>query len=273
MLDRRAVARDQRRPTAGRDDVDRPVRPPFGFHLLGDPGHEPADEVGVAEVDSRPHALDSRGSDRLLRPRNVDARQSRRPPRQGVGSDTDARGDGATEVSAIGVDGVARRCRAEVNDDRRDAVELSRRHGVHDPVGSDVARRLVEDRHVFDELRRHEERLDAEVLSAESREGSFERRHDRRDHDPFDRARVDALQVEERAGEDAELVDRARPVGGETPVGAKLFAVENPHQDLGIADVEGEEHGSIGLRNRSATGRLYSGVGSLHRRGHRCQRG
>ena len=52
----------------------------------------------------------------------------------------------------------------------------------------------------------------------------------------------------------APLVRRPVGIGGEPPVGLELVAAEQPHGDLGVADVEGQEHGrSYRVREASAS--------------------
>ena len=66
---------------------------------------------------------------------------------QRVEADLDAGEDGAAEVLAGRADGFDRVGGAEVDDDRRPAVEVVGADGVGDAVGADLARVVVQDRH------------------------------------------------------------------------------------------------------------------------------
>ena len=66
---------------------------------------------------------------------------------------------------------------------------------------------------------------------------AHENGHGRRKADP-----VDTLEVEQAAEEDAELVRRARALGGEPPVVDELASAIEAERGLRVADVDGEEH-------------------------------
>ena len=74
---------------------------------------------------------------------------------------------------------------------------------------------------------------------------AHENGHRRREADP-----VDALEVEQPAEEDAELVRRARPLGREPPVVDELAAAIEAERGLRVADVDGER--ASALVNQSA---------------------
>ena len=64
-----------------------------------------------------------------------------------------------------------------------------------------------------------------------------ERRHRRAEADAVDR-----VEVEQPGEEDAELVARAVPLGGDTPVLAELTVLEQPEDGLRVAGVYCKEH-------------------------------
>ena len=66
---------------------------------------------------------------------------------------------------------------------------------------------------------------------------AHENGHGRREADP-----VDALEVEQAAEEDAELVRGARALGGEPPVVDELASAIEAERGLRVADVDGEKH-------------------------------
>ncbi len=98
----------------------------------------------------------------------LDLAQGGGPAEQGLEADLDAGEDGAAEVLARRRDGVERGGRAEVDDDRRAAVEVVGGDGVGDAVGADLLRVLVEDRHAGLDAGLDDEGVEAEVAARSS---------------------------------------------------------------------------------------------------------
>ena len=125
------------------------------------------------------------------------------------------------EVLAGGGDGLEGRRRPKVDDDGRPAVEVEGPDGVGDPVGTDLARVLVEHGHAGLHARLDDERLPVEVALREASE---------RSGDPGDRrAQGHALHIGPpvEAVESQELLDHERVlVGGPFHVGRDPPVVE-----------------------------------------------
>jgi hypothetical protein len=72
--------------------------------------------------------------------------------------------------------------------------------------------------------------------------GGGELGHDGADDAGADVIGLEARLAEQRADEEAHLVDGAFRVGRDAPVLEELIALEEAHDDLGVADVEDEDH-------------------------------
>ena len=99
---------------------------------------EPVDLGGEAVQRAALDRLDRVLADDAAGLDELDLAQRRGPAEQRVEADLDAGEDGAAEVLALGADGLERRGRAEVDDDRRPAVEVEGADGVGDAVGADL---------------------------------------------------------------------------------------------------------------------------------------
>ena len=130
---------DQVGETAGRDDRG------VGIELAADRVNDPVHLAGEAVDETRTERGLRRLPDHRRRLGVVDLDESRGACEQRFHRDLDAWCEHAADVLAGRRDDVEVRRRAEVDDDRRGAVALLRRDGVHDPVRPDLARIVVED--------------------------------------------------------------------------------------------------------------------------------
>jgi hypothetical protein len=159
-----------------------------------------------------------------------------------VGGGAEARHDDAAEEASVGGDAVECRRRAEVHHDRVRVIELHRGQGVDDPIGAD-AQRFV---HVEPD---RERRVGIDLHARAARHpldaghhGQGDRGRDGRQADgPHLVGRVPRPE-EKPADGAAPFVGRAAGIGGEAPVRLELRAPEEPHGDLGVADVERQQH-------------------------------
>ena len=115
--------------------------------LLAQAADDPVDHRRVAEDHPGADRVDGRLADQRARLDEVDLRQRRGAVAQRLERDLDAREDHAAEVLALGRDDVVRDGGAEVDDHARPAELLVAGDRVHEPVGPDLARVVVADRH------------------------------------------------------------------------------------------------------------------------------
>ena len=148
---------------------------------------------------------------------------------------------------------------AEVDDDRRPAEEVEGGHRVGDAVGADLLRVVVEDRQPGLHARLDDERREAEVALRHAAQRARDPRHRRAQRDAVDVVVVpgEAVEAEELLEHEGVLVGGALDVGGDAPVvdedgvgeapvdvGVVGLEVVEADHGLGVADVEGEEHGA-----------------------------
>ncbi len=143
----------------------------------------------------------------------------------------------AADVLALGRDDVEVRRRPEVDDDDGRAVALLGGDGVHDPVRPDFARVVVADRDPGLHSRPDHEKRCVRPLAGEFLPLADEDGHGAREADP-----VDALEIEESGEEHAELIGRARALGGEPPVICELAVAVQAKRRLRVAHIDRKEH-------------------------------
>ncbi len=107
----------------------------------------------------------------VARAHDLDPRQLGRRLVERVGRDGEPGRDDAARVLAARGDHVEGGRGAEVDDDRALRPALVGGHRVDDPVGADLARVLVQDRHAGLDAGADDQRLDVEVPAAELLEG------------------------------------------------------------------------------------------------------
>ena len=115
LPDGAAAVDDQgRQPAGGHDQRCRPER---GDELGGDPGDQPVDQPGEPEHQPRLQRGDGVLPDRVRRHGELHRSQLRRPRREGLEADLDARRQRTAEELPVGADRVDVCGRAEVDDD------------------------------------------------------------------------------------------------------------------------------------------------------------
>ena len=120
----------------------------------------------------------------------------------------------------------------------RRAVALARGDRVRDPVGPDLARVVVADRHARRDAGPEHEQLDARPALGERLVLAHELRHrSSESDDPVERREVD-----ERAQHHRELVGRVRGIGADAELLGEALAVEQTEDGLRVADVDREQH-------------------------------
>ena len=128
----------------------------------------------------------------------------------------DSRANDAAQILRVGGDRVERNGGAEIHDDARPAVSMKRSHTVNDPVGSDLARIVVQDLQAGVRLVGHEHRLAIEILPRHGGQRGIERRNNARDDYAVDFREMQVAEREQIAEKNAPLirgliVHRAQP--------------------------------------------------------------
>ena len=196
--------------------------------------------------------------DHLRRLGDLDARQLGCLAQQRVEADPDAGHDHAAEILRLRRNAVEGGGRAEIHDDSAALEALEGRHRVHDAVGSDVARVIVDDAdpglgpgpdHQGHLAHRVTDRLGHHV---------GERRHDAGDDRGVDPARVRRPEREQLVQEHAVLVGGARVHRREAKGLDQLAARIQTEDDVGISDVDGEQHGRGAYHQGGRTRTLWT---------------
>ena len=227
-----------------------PASPPVAMtsvslaELVEQAPQDAVDRAREAVDDARADRVDGALADDGLRRQQVDRRQLRAARRQRRERDLDARHEHAAEEVALGADDVEVHRRAEVHADRRPAEALADRDGVGEPVGADLARVVVAQRHPGLQARADGEHRVAEVALAHREPLRLERRHRRGDDRRADVGEPDAAQLEQVAHRRAELVGGRLGHGREAPVLDEPAVAKRAEVRLGVADVDGEQHGA-----------------------------
>src|SRR3954471_5569933 len=239
------------------------------------------DRLAVAELRPQPpqdrvhlarEAVDDPAADRVdrgladqrARRREVDARELRGARVERLHRDLDTRRDDPAEVLAVGADRVIGERGPEVHDDARALDPVVGGHRVDEPVGPDLARVVVAQRHAGLDAGADDQRLVAQVAARHLLPLRRQLRHRAR----HDRARQvgepDAAQLEQVAKRGAELVGSRVPDRGKAPVLDELSPVKRSEVRLSVPDVHGQQH-RAGDYRRSRRRTLRSAV-----RGHRA---
>ncbi len=116
------------------------------------------------------------------------------------------------------------------------------RECVGDPVRADGEGLLNIQLHRKLGARVDHHRLPAEAHLARFRQHGGDRRHHGADRRPRGSLRRCDGVASDRANQDRELVGRPWSSGGDTPVRDELLALEDSDRDLGVADVEHDNH-------------------------------
>ena len=198
---------------------------------------------GVAVDDTRADRVDGVLADHAARRREVDLGQPRAALGERFERDLDAGHQRAAEVLALARRRRRRWWRCRSRRTREAAEALADRDRVDEPVGADLARVVVADRHAGPGAGADGEHLVAEVALGHRRPLGLELGHGRGDDRGVELVEPVAAQLEQVAQRGAELVGGRLAHGGKAPVLEQLLAVEGPEVGLGVADVDREQHG------------------------------
>jgi hypothetical protein len=252
-LDSRDLVGDDLGQSAGGDDPGR-------AHLLLEASDQPFNQPGVAVEDARLEGLDGVAADRRPGLGQFDPVEAGGPFEEGLGGDQQPGGDGAAQVVAVAVDGVEGGGGAEVDDDGRPAVAVVGGQGVGDAVGPDLLGVLIENADAGPDARADNQRLQAEVGPAEIGESGGKGRHHAADDHRPDRRQPQAVVGQDLVDQHGVLVGHALRGGGRPPGAHQPVLLIGAEDDVGVADVDGQQHGARIIaqalaRDLSGTGR------------------
>jgi hypothetical protein len=115
---------------------------------------------------------------------------------------------------------------------------LIRRHGIDNPIGADLGRVVVQDRHARVDAGFHGQRGQLEVAQRHRLHRAGERRDDRSQYDAVDCRFVDAAACEQPFDEQTHFVGSPLTDGGEPPAANEPRRIEHAKHDIRIADVD-----------------------------------
>ena len=185
--------------------------------VLADPFDDPVDLAGRAEDEARLDRLDGVLADHRRRRFELDAGEPRGALHQRCRGDLETGGDHSAEELAVLGDDVEVGAGAEVDHDRGAAEARVGRERIDDPVGSDLARIVGEDRDAGLRPRTHHQRLEREIPSGHLAELLRDVGHDRRDAQAGELLERQPSMLEQSAEDERELVRGALRLGGEPP--------------------------------------------------------
>ena len=123
-----------------------------------------------------------------------------------------------------------------------------------EPVRSHLSRARYPDRHRHVAGAGHHQRHPAAL--GHGRRGARQSRHHRRERDAGDVGQRSAVEAEQVVDQHLELVGRARGSGRRPPGGNDRLPGHKAEGQIGVADVEGEQHGPMIARLRARTRRV-----------------
>src|SRR6266511_3290929 len=219
---------------------------------LGDhPPDQRVDLPGEAEDDARLERLRGVLADHRARRDQLDPAELGGLADQRVGGDLDPRRDRHPQHLAPPRDRVEGGGGAEIDHHRRPPVQRVGGHRVGHPVGADLARVVGQDLQARPDPGLQHQRLEAAVSSGHVDHGLAEPRHHRGDdHAGGGGAEVHTLLRQEPAEQQGVLVGGALRHGRHPPVLDQLVAVEHADGDLGVADVQCQQHGGSSYQSR-----------------------
>src|SRR5918999_3276842 len=235
MVDRPAV-RDHHRGKPSRGDRRRAAQ------LVPDPIDDAVDLAGRPEHKSRLDRLHRVLPDHRRRSLQLDAGEAGGTLHQRGRRDLQAGGDHPTEELAVFGDDVEVRAGPEVDDDRRTTEARVGRERVDDPVRTDLARIVRQDRDTRLRARTDDQRLGREVTGGHLAELLGDVGDDRRHAQSGELLERQSPMLEESGEHERELVRGTLRLGGETPSVHQLGAVEDPEHCFRVADIGGEQH-------------------------------
>ena len=221
------------------------ARPPVAItgrigcaELVADAVDDRVDLAGEAVDEARLERRHGRLADHALGGAEGDLAEPRRAREERVHRDLDPRREHAAGELARRRDDVEVGRGAEVDDDRRGAVALARRHGVGDPVGPDLARVVVADRHAG--RRRPGPSTSSSTPAQRSAKASYSPTSRGTDEQRTIPSSVESSTS--AAQQHRQLVGGLRRVGADPELRAELVALEETEDGLRVADVDREQH-------------------------------
>lgn len=217
------------------------------LHVLAEFGAEAGDHAldhaDVTEQQTRLHGVDGVAANDRGRTLDVDAREFGGVREERVSGEVDACGDGTAEILTVGGESVEGGGGAEVDHAGGTAVEFLNRDRVRDAICADGFGIVVADLDARFDACVHDQRFALEIFAAS--QGNTRRQ--RRD----DRGETDSRQVGGRLADVREqteqlqtvLVGHARVFSGQTPMMDEGLAFVEADGQVGVAEVDGEEHG------------------------------
>ena len=182
-------------------------------------------------------------ADRLGRRGELDADEHRGVAHQRVMAELDARRDRPAQVVAAGVDGVERGRRPEVDQHCRAAVEVMCGDGVGDPVGTHAPRVVVLDPDAGPGAGTDHHGLQVERGVGKFVDAPRQRGNHAAHHHPGDLSGREIAPPEELHERQPELIAGEPVVRVDPEVRDQPVAVEDPDDDVGVPDVDREQHG------------------------------
>ncbi len=210
---------------------------------LGDGGDQRPHRRQRAVIQARLDALHRGAAQHLGRPNDLHHRQPRRTSLQRRHRRVNARRNDPAQILLVPRDGAQRGRGAEIHDQQVPSrIPRHRADGVGDLVGAHLQRIAVADLQTRPRSRLQQERLEAEVLAEAVAQRVDHVGHHRADRGHRDRARVHAVFAQHRAEEGSVFIRGGADVGGPAEGGSQIAAFEHSAEDLGIADIETEQH-------------------------------
>ena len=163
---------------------------------------------------------------------------------QGFRRDPEAGGDDASEVVALCRDGAKGRGGAEIDDDEVAAILMIGGCGIDQPVAADFFWVGVTDCEPRVRIRGDDLGMLMKILFEHIFDGLGQRRHDAGDDGAGETLRGNSYCRKEIRKEDAVLVRGFFHIRGQSPMGRQGAVVIDAPDNVGVADINDEEHGT-----------------------------
>jgi len=235
-IDGHRLRRDETGQTAGAEDR-------AGISELRlDAGDHAVDEAGVAVDEPGLHRLRRIATDDARRLDDLHRMQLGRAREERLGADLDAGRNDAPQVFALVADAVERGRGAEVDHHHAALDLIVGGYRVDDAIRSDLARAVVQDRHPGAHRGPDHQGLAGERAPHDLTQWIGEGRDHAGDDAGVDLPVVDVAQHEHLAHEDRVFVGGALPRALAAKLLNQPISIEQTEPDVGIADVDGEQH-------------------------------
>ena len=157
---------------------------------------------------------------------------------QRVGRSLHARRDNAAAEAAVAIDDLDVRGRSEVDHHHRRPVKRPGRHRVGHPVGTDLAGvGVIGVEKALGRLGIAHQRPRAGGVLDGLHPGLGQLGHHRGDRRGAHLGKIEALEGKQRGEDDAQLVGRRLPIGGDSPHRAQRIPRVDPDYGMGVTDV------------------------------------